>query len=282
MPAKVEFSQQEKDQIVALYQQHRSMRRVGALINRDRHLVQKVLWERGVPLQGPDYTKLPVHPEVFDSLTPESAYFLGLFITDGWIDAEGYVGFGLKHSDAYMVERFRDFVAPQHKVIQDRHMSKVSILDRHLALAIVQWGLPRRDKTHRLGACRDLFTAADEASCTSALVRGLLDGNGCIYTKNPYNASISFLGTGPFIQELHRHIPTAHTGSIHQDKRSSCLWELRYTGQKVLCEIGAWLYADKDDLYLKRKWELYNDVVKSRELRGTPNGTIRSQAEGSQ
>ena len=67
-------------------------------------------------------------------------------------------------------------------------------------------------------------------------------------------------------------------GSLMADTRKSkrkldgsWSWELRYTGRGLIEHIGSWMYAGKEDLYLIRKYNKYTDVVKSRELRGTPN-----------
>jgi len=279
MSAKIIFSEEEKDHICDLYDKYRSTRRVAAEIDRSRSVVQKILYERKVELAGPaEHHKKPVDSEFFAQITPASAYFLGLFVADGSIARSSagssvYFNLALKKEDAYILEVLRDEIAPEHRLIDDRHMTKFTVGDSPLCLNVVQWGIKWRNKSLMLDECHSLFAQLRRAGHLSHFTRGAIDGDGSIFLGNGYNAGISLVGTHAFINkiwgEINRELEMDH-GSLIQDKRSKNLWEVRYTGRGLVQRVGEWMYADKGKYYLRRKYERFLGVVKSRGLLETP------------
>jgi len=282
MPARIVFAKEEKENIVELYNRYRSMRRVAIEIGRDRYVIQRVLKEMQVDIAGPaEHNKKPVVNDFFDSLSIEPSYFLGLFVADGWIsrakNSSTYFCIGLQHSDSYIIEKLRDKIAPKHKLIKDRHMTKLSIGDSALCLDVVKWGIEWRKKSYTLGECHSLFGGLDKSKTLNHFVRGFLDGDGNVGLYQVSNACFSFSTTIRFAHSLKEAINKElqiDAGSICIDNRSSNsdnpLVSLRYTGRNLVIRLGEWIYANKCDLFLSRKYESYLDVVKSRELLGTP------------
>lgn len=287
MPAKIVFTEKEKDRICALYAECRSKRRLSEILGYERQTLAKVLRARNVDLAPAwEHNKKPVCPEFFDRITRESAYFLGLFVADGSIveSSHGnstYFQIGLKAEDGYILERLRDLVAPQHRLIRDRHLLRLHIGDSSLCLYVVQWGVRWKRKSYELGSCVPLFDELRRTGMASHFVRGAIDGDGtiCLGSHGSYNPLLSCVGTEPFVKALrtciNEMLQREEAGSLRADRRTSFkdrpgqyLWEVRYTGNGVVKRIGTWLYTDSEDLRLERKFRVYQDVVKRGELLG--------------
>lgn len=305
MPAKVQFSEEDKDRICSLYEEHQSTRKVANLFGRDRHLIQRVLTERCVVRAPHAWNKKKVNAGFFNELTRESAYFLGLILADGSIvrPAKGnsiYLQVGLDDKDGYLVAKLRDLIAPNHRLIKDHGSVRLHVGDAPLCLNIVQWGIRWMNKTNDLGPCFTLFDELHKAGMTLHFVRGFFDGDGSVFGTPPkfYNAAVSLVGTKPFLTSLQKAIndsanleyqksTRASVGSLRADMRSPNLWELRYTGQGLLSQFFNWLYQDTNDLYMIRKHERASDVLKSGELLGSleegnqqPSSTRKSNDPG--
>lgn len=275
MPARYPITLEQEQEICRLYNNHRSTRKVAILTKLSRDYIKKILGENRVTMVGSaEHHKLPVNADFFATLTPASAYFLGLLIADGSVSRSGAgnstrLSLSLKKEDGYIIEKLRDYIAPQHSIIDDKTQYKLSVGDTPLCLNIVKWGIEWEDKTYFLGKCLTLFDTAKETGNLSHLIRGFLDGDGSLgyYGKDGANTSISWVGTKPFLLQIQSAINQEAglkvTGGVCNDKRSPFLYCLSYTGKPVVKKIGNWLYKDKRDLYLVRKYEKFMGIVKA-------------------
>ncbi len=277
MPAKIIFTEAQKANILKVYNECRSTRKTAAIIGVDRHTIQKVLILKGVELAGPaEHNKLPVDSSFFDVLTPASSYYLGLFVADGCISSAtngNSVTFdlSLKSDDAYIIEKLRDLIAPQHRLIIDKGNTRLRVGDSALCMNVVQWGIRWKRKSYELGRCLELFDALNSANCTNHFVRGFIDGDGCVCLSKKYgNESVTAVGTKEFLTSLkdiiNINVPESG-GSLLVDKRESIvipgwfLWVLEFTGKVQTLAICDWLYKDKGSLFLTRKYRKYEELM---------------------
>lgn len=265
---------EDLDQIVVDFKRIGTLKGTQAENGRALATIKIALRRAGIEIPGPgSHCALPVNDGVFNTLTPASAYFIGLAITDGSVANRGRghgvsFTFSLKTEDLETVEKFRDFVCPGLRIIEDRHMRKFTVADGATCLDLVQWGVRWRDKTHELGSCRDLFDEAERTGTLWHLIRGIVDGNGHIgwYGDRGGNTMLGVTGTGAFLRELQKRIDSGGSFMKGSKGEGDSGHELRYTGTPVVLELGEKLYRDKKDLFMRRKFTAYSDVVKQREL----------------
>lgn len=272
MPAKIIFTPDQEHDIIRLYHKHRSGRKTARAAGYDRHTIQKVLDKHNIERYPTNSSKLPVDYDYFKELTPGSSYFLGLWVADGSVsiarNSNAYFSISLKKDDREILELLRKELKSEHKIINDQHRYKFTIGDNRLLLNIVKWGIEWEDKSHRLSDCSHLFDELDKANTTHHFIRGFLDGDGCIsIPKYYYNTSVQFSGTKAFISKLQDIINTHcnTTGCFRCDRPyrhvDGFYYTLAYTGRQVSIKILDWLYQDKGEFYLKRKYNIYSQLL---------------------
>ncbi|MCD6163015.1 MAG: hypothetical protein J7K40_11470 [candidate division Zixibacteria bacterium] len=272
MPAKIIFTPDQEQDIIRLYHKHRSGRKTARAAGYDRHTIQKVLDKYNIERYPTNSNKLPVDHDYFKELTPGSSYFLGLWIADGSFsfskNGSGYFSISLKKEDRGILELLRKELKSEHKIINDRHLYKYSVGDNRLLLNIVKWGIEWEDKSHRLSDCSYLFNELDKTNTTHHFIRGVFDGDGGVsMPKYYYNTMVYFTGTKAFISKL-QNVINAHCetkGYLQRDRQykhvDGFYYALKYTGRQVSIKILDWLYQDKGEYYLKRKYNIYSRLL---------------------
>lgn len=174
----------------------------------------------------------------------------------------------LKKDDVDILKLLRKELNSDHKIIKDRDQRKYSVGDNRLLLNIVKWGIEWEDKTHKLSDCSHLFNELDKANTTHHFIRGFFDGDGCIsIPEYYYNTSVSFSGTKTFMSKLQNVINTncETKGYLQKDRPyrhvDGFYYSLKYTGRQVSIKILNWLYQDKSEYYLKRKHDIYLQLL---------------------
>lgn len=65
-----------------------------------------------------DKRKVRINDDFFSSIDSEiKAYLLGFFVADGCITKDGRISILLHHQDKYILELFKQYIAPDHKII---------------------------------------------------------------------------------------------------------------------------------------------------------------------
>ena len=286
MPSKIIFTTEQENHICDLYKKHRSTRKVANEANLSRDVIQKILQKNKIELAtNSEHSKLACNSLFFTKLNNKSAYLLGFFIADGYISrpkvgGSMYIGVTIHKKDVEILNLFIKNISPQSKLVVDRNNLKFAVGDAVLAVSIAQYGINVLDKTMQLGRCLTLFEALKEKALLSHFVRGFMDGDGCIHVHKKYpkgNSTLNFFGTIDFLSELKSQINAElniSAGSLKVDNREKYKTKdkfayLTYTGSKMVVLIGTWLYKNKKEYYLKRKFDKFSDVLKARKLRET-------------
>ena len=122
---------------------------------------------------------------VFDELTPESAYWLGLIASDGSIQTKHgrfSLILQLTEPDRYLVEGLRDFIKSNYKItdipagftcygLNQRPFHRLAIVSRRLVLALKEYGL-NEFKTY--------YAHVLKVQYHPDFWRGVIDGDGSI------------------------------------------------------------------------------------------------------
>lgn len=151
--------------------------------------------------------KKTVDEHVFDTATPESAYWIGFLMADGSVSDQGFLTLGLSIKDAKHVEKFRDFLRSNHKLsvngkngYSQTTAVYLRICSRTLCQALATYGVIPRKSLHAkvigLDNNRDFW-------------RGMIDGDGSIgeyygYKTNIY-PQISLCGSPEIIEQFEQY-----------------------------------------------------------------------------
>lgn len=125
--------------------------------------------------------------DAFDVLTEESAYWLGMLITDGcvsWPKNRPSPRIFLRQAERQRahVERFRAFLGASNAIVAhvhkdprgaERHTVCLQVTSRRLGEALTRYGVVPR----KTGVAK----AAEELVWMPSFWRGVIDGDGCVY-----------------------------------------------------------------------------------------------------
>lgn len=200
--------------------------------------------------------------DVFDTITPESAYWIGMLYTDGHIGSgkRGYnIEFGLHEQDREHLQKFLDYIRSSNIIQNDKRggYCRVRIGSQKMHESLQRLGFTNQ-KSYDVVPHKSIKGSRD-------FWRGCIDGDGGVYSKDmvSYRTHHIYLcGTLDtvcefiwFCQEYigltSRKYPTQRIGK--------CLYDISYYGQEAV-KIADYLYKDSTT-YLDRKYQKYLEII---------------------
>jgi transposase len=229
--------------------------------------VLDVLHKRGVAVKegSRDYALDSCWHEAFaDVQTEEQAYWLGMLITDGWISKASekdawQVGLQLKESDLAHIEKFKAFLKSDSKIsrVKKIHegktywMYRLMVNSRQMKRDLEKYGVVERksDKTFLPELRPDLMRH---------LLRGILDGDGCIFRSYGVLEGVTFSGSECLVRTiavlLNATLGVAQNKVRGKGMCKSHAWAAREDVSRIL----NFLYNDCH-VALERKFSLYKE-----------------------
>lgn len=216
--------------------------------------------------------------------TPEKSYFLGFLYADGYNHkcetrkSSSSVNLSLAEEDSYILELLIRQVSSD-KPIQRisfsgrQHSCRLALCSYKLCEALEKRGC-MRNKTFKL-----TFPDFLEEHLISHFIRGYLDGDGSIYfcpgkpgKSVAYN--LDFVGNLPFIESLgklliHKFKVKPNIRIANKKTAKQPIYRLRLCSKHKIIEILEWLYKDKGEFYLKRKFKKLESI---KEYKNRPTG----------
>ncbi len=199
----------------------------------------------------------------------EKAYFLGFLMADGNIKKD-YAGFEMQltEDDGYILEKLSeligankthglqkvDYSSRRKKKSKARNMLRLNVCSRKISqdlksLGVVRW------KSKILE-----YNGSVPSEFLSSFLRGLLDGDGSIGINSQTNYPWCHI-CGTASEKFAKQICALHPQfSINNPLKN--FWVVKVGGGKEkIYEFLKWLYKDKKDLYLRRKYEKVQDKI---------------------
>lgn len=207
-------------------------------------------------------------PGIDAEWTPEFAYAIGLLATDGCLGGRKAVILTSKDRD--LLETFKRCIAAEAPIGRNRHAYRVQVMDVRFYRWLEWIGVtPRKSLTLGALSVPDAFVLHT--------VRGLLDGDGSIYTgltipnrkRYPHHsyqrlwvrfhsASLAHIEWLRALLERSLGIRGFVTFKRPRTERHAIVWILRYAKHESMRLLDA-LYADPAAPCLERKWKSWVD-----------------------
>lgn len=201
--------------------------------------------------------------DFFDVIDSEQkAYWLGFIAADGHVRKTGYqMSILLSRKDRQHLEHFAGMFGRPVVDSSTRLNGKLypncrcTLNSVHLCSRLATLGLGSGKSAHMTGA----ILHAVPGSLRHHFVRGVFDGDGCIYDGNG-EWRFSVLGTPAFLAEL--------SGLFHETlglpdnpiRDGGGIGKLEVGGNWQLVKLRDWLYADAT-VWLHRKRELFDQIT---------------------
>lgn len=275
-PKKKEFTKEEELLICDLYDKHKNLKEVGRIINCAPISVRRVLDRNGkdhIVNNIDALRKYTVDDCYFDKIDSEDkAYFLGLLLTDGCLSRPYYknnnkkynqIKLCLQDTDKEILEKFRDctnntrplrFIDLKHIKESYHNSYEFMIISEHMHNRLCEIGItPNKSLTTCYPDC-----IPEEFD--RPFIRGLIDGDGCIYKKKTFR--VSLMGTENLLKTVRNKIlyytDVPSVIETPNGKYNSATKDLRINGKLNTKFFLDWLY-DNSTIYIKRKYEIYKD-----------------------
>lgn len=205
--------------------------------------------------------KYPVNHNFFKKWSPEMAYVLGFFFSDGYVSSDRQVAsIHLSQKDHYILERINSIIESNRQVYVHSKSSYLKIDSQTLANDLVKLGCtPRKSQTLKFPSLKNNFL--------SHFVRGYFDGDGSIHFNKPNTIKVSFVSTKEFLEEMQLRISKILRTKSNPINKVKSVWNVYYYGDdaRKLCD---WMYKNSKNLYLKRKKDKYDNHLKLRKNGG--------------
>lgn len=197
--------------------------------------------------------------------TKEKAYHLGLMITDGWIAKDrNIIGFSSIDKElTYSISNAISFgenvtivPAKEYKILDYTMFKKEAYQyqasDLQLKNDLIKLGFSS-EKTF------NEFLPYLKPELMPHLIRGILDGDGCIYKLSNVNqvGLIFYSGSVQFLNQLKIFLWTNLRIDPPEIKKTSTISKISYCQTQFVTTICNYLYQDSENLRLERKYKLW-------------------------
>lgn len=243
--------------------------KVGNLLKIHEETVRRVLKRNNIKARKTEYRSFNFNRKYFKTIdSKDKAYFLGFLLADGYNSNKSII-MSLQEEDKYILEIFKKYIEytgdisliPARKEgYKNQYLIRLNSVE--LCKDIASLGCIRA-KSHLT-----YFPSISE-EFYHHFIRGLFDGDGCIYTNyrdeqgNP-KLRFSIIGNKDLIEIVQKILIEACNLSVNKlyyknkDKNNICI--VSFGGNNQVKRIKEWLYKDCEDLFLTRKREKFNKI----------------------
>lgn len=192
----------------------------------------------------------------------EKAYFLGLLYADGTLNLKNkLVSISLQEKDKYILEYMLKYThfSGSLKMLEPRKETHsatayIHIYNENFYLNAVKSGLlPNKSLILTFPGLEIL-----PEQLISHFIRGYFDGDGCAFYDIERNKKrISFVGTYEFLYEVRNILVNnlkIKMTALSRKSKNTNNFNYSISGQNDVKKVVEFLYKNKDDLYLTRKY----------------------------
>lgn len=189
--------------------------------------------------------------------TYDKAYFLGFLITDGNISGNS-VRLQISDKDSEILKVFSQKTNNTNKISYDnRNLASFQAKRSKWVSDLSKYGIvPRKTST--------VYLPNLDENLMSHLIRGLIDGDGWITSRGH---AIGFCGNETIVTQLKNYLVNKlgvyPVKVIHSEEN---LWSVTWSGISDIKTIGNFIYKDKGNCYLFRKYENFINIIANTEV----------------
>lgn len=196
--------------------------------------------------------------------TPTKAYILGLMITDGWICTRNAIGFCSSDKDlatlvsneiangSGITTREPGIQQIVGKTVNRSTHYQFQLRDKFLKDSLIRLGF-LTNKTH------NEFLPAIQESLENHILRGILDGDGCVYKLSGVDqvGLVFYSGSELFLKQISSLIYKHLSIPPPSIKPTSTIYKIAYYREADVTKLGQLIYKDSDGIKLNRKYNLW-------------------------
>lgn len=201
------------------------------------------------------YHNLTLNHDYFENIDSyDKAYFLGFLVTDGSVGStDNSIAITLKASDYQILEVLSNKIGNSNKLyFSQRNEAVLRFKSAKIKQNLAMYDV-RPNKTYN-----GISLPIIKDELMPHLVRGIIDGDGWISVKSH---QFGLCGCETLVTQVRDYL--VNTIGVYQVKIlhiSDYLWQITWGSKKDILSIGEYIYQDKQDCYLQRKYENFMEI----------------------
>lgn len=244
-------------EVITRYQQGESCQNIADSFNVTFHTISNILEKNNI-LRNNKYKNLNLDENYFEKIDRiDKAYFLGFMLTDGNVSSkENIIRLSLSSKDEEILNIFKEKTGNENKICirEDKNHS-----ERIFQLRNKKW----KDDLSKYGVVPQKTAISEmpiiQKNMMPHLIRGMIDGDGWISAAAH---QIGFCGNEKTVTQLKDYlVKTLNIYNVKVIHPSENLWQVSWASINDIVKIGNYIYRDKNDCYLKRKYNNFLQII---------------------
>lgn len=205
--------------------------------------------------------KYILNENFFDKWSPKVAYIFGFFCSDGNVASSGtYCSLHIHKKDIEIIKVIKKTMKSSHPIEIRGQYLHFRIYNKRIAQRLIELGyIPRKSLVLKFPEVPKKYL--------KHFVRGYFDGDGSIHFNKPNIIKINLLGTQEFNRTLQKKLFLLLKLKKHKIKKYHSISVFEYYGDDAR-KFCSWIYSEKGNLFLKRKYERFTKHLQLRGLHG--------------
>lgn len=194
-----------------------------------------------------------IKEDVFDTITEESAYWIGFILADGNVyhpkKRSKQLNLGLAEKDWEHLEKFKKFIGSNKPLYYNKGGVFISFYSNRIVDKLAEYGIvPRKSKIAKI---------PEQLKNNRHFWRGMVDGDGWISIKEDGSTILGLCGTLDIVFGFKRFVEykawyILEIPDIKPYQKTECCWEVKYGGSYVRNLLNILYSAHHTSLERKR------------------------------
>lgn len=265
IPLKIpnKFTKDKELDIIKRYNRGESQKDIALLYNTYNTSIRRVLNRYKIPIRSNSKIQKLCKHNPFKKNDELSEYFLGLLLTDGCITNTRLV-LSLQEKDKDLIELYRNWISPNTKISKNfQKYNKSSMLSVSITNDLVIETLQRKGNFYNKSLNCKIYD-----KITWHTLRGIFDGDGCIYTTDTSAYFIICGASKVFLTQIFNFLKKENFDVKFVQKtldkwHKQQMYEIRLYKQDQVMNLFNKLYSNAH-VFLKRKYMKWLDFYESR------------------
>jgi hypothetical protein len=254
---------EEKIQILDLFGKGKSCKEIALIFNKTPSAIVKFINRNNIKFNlSKVHQKYPIDESFFENIdSPEKAYFLGWFVTDGSNGKGNCIAISLQENDKYILEVLKKIIKTDRPLIfkraikyknskeNSKNQYSLTFYNKKISNDLLNLGYNNK-KSYNL-----IFPSFLKEELIPHFLRGAFEGDGCICIhKNGY--IIFICGTLEFCKGISSYLNTKKI--INKISKSGSIWRIEIIKNKInKLKFLELIYDNSGEMKLLRKYDKY-------------------------
>ena len=246
----------DENKVIEAYKDGKSCQEIANANNVTFNTISNILRKHGIERNN-IYHNLSLDENYWENIDRyDKAYFLGLMITDGNV-CGNFVRLQLQTKDKKVIETFANKTNNANKLVEDkrgRGMIGSGAKRLKWVVDLAKYGvIPNK--------AYSTFLPTLDDEMMPHLLRGIIDGDGWISAKSQ---SIGICGNIDLVTQVRDYfVKKLNVYNVKVIQTEPHLWMANWASKKDVAAIGFFLYKDKKDCYLQRKYNNFLEIIQA-------------------